>query len=292
LALIEALVTEVHDSFHLVLPDGDASPWIPWRHVQKVFFPSEDEPIPALLLTREEPPQPRPLVLFFGSFRMTKEDSLPGFGEHFIGRAFVAAFLNAGYHVLIVDARAHGERKRAWERTDTLVRSSLQGLGKDELAGAISDASAIIDGIRSLSLYDESTRIGIVGTSWGGLQAMLTFSGDARIHCAVGVLPFMYLPRLEDFADLAHEPRVRLREPENWDGSLFAPRPIRLIVGEEDPLVDPQHIQQFIDVLRPAYTAASADDALQTVLLPGLGHTWDQREIDTTLDWLQRFLNP
>lgn len=289
LALVEALVTNVENTFQLTIPEGPASPWRPWHHVRKIFLPGHDEPIPALLLTREDPPRPRPVIIFFGSFRMTKEESLPGQGEHFIARSLVAAFLNAGYHVLIVDARAHGERKRAWERTDRLVRMSLKGEGEDVLANAGLDAPYLVDGVLSLGICDDPAQIAVVGTSWGGLQTALTFAGDARICCAVGILPYLYLPYLEDFADLGDEPRVASRKPDSWDGTLFAPRPFRLIVGEQDELADYKYIRQFENALRPAYTAARADEHLQTVLIPGLGHVWHQQEVDATIDWLKRF---
>ncbi|GCE29856.1 hypothetical protein KDA_53400 [Dictyobacter alpinus] len=290
LALVEALINAVRKGCDQAIPDGPASPWVAWPYQQTVFLPNGAEPIPTILLTCEDPPQPRPVVLYFSGLHQSKESALPGTGNNYVCRCIVSALLNAGCHVLSIDARAHGGRKREWENAVAQLRKSFTGEGEDVLGAARADACALVDGVLTLGITGKAERLGVVGTSWGGLQALLTFAGDPRIACAVGVMPVTHVSQLPEFADVSDAPRVLTGQPGAWMGPCITPRPLLLIVGEKDEKADAFHAQQFIDILKPDYAAHEAAEHLHYIQIPQLDHKEHPQQITATLAWLQQFL--
>lgn len=290
-AFVEVLVNMVRTTRNLSIPPGLASPWHAWPHVKRVFLPNKnDVPIPALLLTCEEPPLPRPLILYFGGLLQAKEEALPGAGDHHLCHSLIAALLNTGCHVLSVDARAHGERKRSWENSESLLLESFSGKGEDVLKGALHDAPALVDGALALGVTSNPPLLGLLGLAWGAHQALLSFAGDPRISCMVGVMPICYTPQLREFAHLASAPRILNGDPGPWLGPRIAPRPLLLIVGEADIWADPAHARQFLDEVRPSYNALNVDDHLQAVFIPQLEHVEHPQQITATLNWIEQFL--
>lgn len=290
LAFVEVLVKSVRQAFDLAIPDGPASPWQSWPYQQHLFLPVKDnDPIPAILLTCENPPRPRPLILYFSGLHQTKESGLPGTGNNHICRCIVASLLNSGYHVLTIDARAHGERKRGWENAADLIRRSLSGEGENILQGAYTDAPSIVNGALELGVTEEAARIGVVGTSWGGLQATLTFAGDSRIACCVGVMPVCQVTDLPEFSHFRGKSPILINEPGVWIAEQLVPRPFLLILGEEDDRAKPQSAMRLIEMLQPAYREQQAEEQLQSFIIPELGHVEHPQQIRGTLDWLKRF---
>jgi DNA-binding MurR/RpiR family transcriptional regulator/pimeloyl-ACP methyl ester carboxylesterase len=300
LALVEVLMATVQEAADLPGPDGPASPWRSWPHTRSVFLPTAGDPIPAILLTREDPPRPRPLILYFSGYNWAKEEALPGSGSvnNPICPRFIAALLNAGYHVLVVDAQAHGERKRPWEDTQTLLYESLSGKGLDVLVAARTEAPFLVDGARSLGVSGDATPIAVVGQSWGGLQALYTLAGDARIVCGVSIMPVIHIPSLiyllerERFPSLEGMPRVVASEPGPWMAGLLAPRPLLLICGEKDEIAPARNTRRFAEAIRPSYMAAGATQHLEYMVLPNVEHEYNKRMIDETITWLARYLAP
>jgi dienelactone hydrolase len=199
--------------------------------------------------------------------------------------------LNGGYHVLLTDAPAHGDRKRAWERTVDLIRDSFRAGEVDVLSAARREAPNIVDGARALNVTGPDQPICVAGTSWGGLQAILTLAGDSRVAAAAAILPVGRLSRLDEFADLAGDERVRLAEPSGQLGRLLAPRPLPVVNGELDRQGTLEDGRVLVDAISAAYPAGTADRIEQRVL-PGAGHSWDPRHATETVAWLQRFAPP
>jgi DNA-binding MurR/RpiR family transcriptional regulator/dienelactone hydrolase len=285
--MAEALSVAVDRVDPFPSPAGPASPWREWRHTRAVFLPAEPEPIPAILLLREDPPRPRPLVIYFCGLGFGKESALPGNRANIAYPGVVAALLNGGYHVLIADALAHGERKRAWQNTKDLIQDSFLGGQLDILSAAQREAPALVDGARALGVTEDQP-ICVAGTSWGGLQAILTFAGDERIAAAVAVLPVCRIDRVGDLAGLAGNERVRDAEPSARLGPLMAPRPLLVVNGELDQQGLPDDSKALVDGLRHAYPSEHRDRIQQRVL-PGAGHSWDPRHATEAVSWLQRF---
>jgi DNA-binding MurR/RpiR family transcriptional regulator/pimeloyl-ACP methyl ester carboxylesterase len=293
-ALGEVLVRAVQEATAVPGPPGPASPWQSWPHTRSLFLPTDGDPIPAILLTREDPPQPRPLILYFSGLSSTKEQALPGRGgtQNPICPRFIAALLNAGYHVLVVDAQAHGERKRPWQQTITLLRESFNGKGQDVLAAARADARFLVDGALALGLGGEqpAPALAVVGQSWGGLQTLYTLAGDTRIACGVTIMPVIHILHLPQFVDLEEGSRIVAGEPGAWMGAHLAPRPLLLISGGRDEIAPARNTQAFAEAIRPAYRSAGANQHLECIILPDVGHGYHERMVDEMLAWLARSL--
>lgn len=308
-ALVEALIAEVHEIADIPGPTGPASPLRLWPHTRPVFLPAEGDPIPAMLLMHEDPPRPRPLILYFSGLGHAKEVALPGLEGTLPGLGWThnpicpritATLLNVGYHVLVIDAPAHGARKRAWEDTLTLLAQSLRGQGPDVLATARADAPFLVDGARTLGLGEKTMPIGVMGQSWGGLLALYTLAGDARIACGVAISPVIHIPFTLDRDPLNLQkaglptfeglPRIVAGEPGAWMGPQLAPRPLLLLAGAEDVTVPARYARAFADTIRPAYTAAAAEQHLHYGMLPNVGHKYNRRMLEEALTWLARYL--
>lgn len=299
-ALVETLLTAIQEAEDLPGPQGPASPWRLWPSTRTVFLPTDRDPIPAILLTHEDPPRPRPLIFYFTGLNHTKEEALPGLGgtHNPVCPRIIAALLNTGYHVLVVDALAHGMRKRAWEDTLTLLLESLSGAGTDVLAAARADAPFLVDGARTLDVTGEKMPIGVVGQSWGGLQALYTLASDSRIACGVAMMPVIHIPATldqepalrskEGFTTFEGLPRVVDGEPGAWMGPHLAPRPLLLLAGEKDTIAPSHYTRAFAEDLQPAYTTAAGN--LECKILPGVRHEYSRQMLEETLAWLARHL--
>ncbi|SEG95160.1 transcriptional regulator, RpiR family [Actinacidiphila yanglinensis] len=283
----EALVEAVRAASHLAGPLGPVSPWRPWPHARTVFLPrgGGEDPIPCVQI--DAPPEARRdcLVIFYNGFTANKEQALPpGVAGNRVSPNLVAALLNAGYDVLVPDAPGHGDRKRTWEDAVALHQESLSGKGPDLLALAREEATALVDGALGLGVVAGADRIALVGQSWGGLQTLLKLAGDRRIACGAAIMPVCDVTLLPQFADLGAAPRVREGGPGPHLAELLAPRPLLLIAGDRDPLTTPAHIADFAAALAPAY--ADVPDRLRHVVLDGVAHEFDARQVDEVLDWL------
>ena len=292
LALVEALLQVVRAASEMGGPAGPASPWRAWPHVRSVFLPTDADPIPCLLLVREEPPEARPLVIYFSGICSTKENALPGLpnNPNPVCPKIVASLLNAGYHVLVVDAQAHGDRKRGWQETWTLLHESFTGTGDDFLAAARQEASYLVDGVLALGVSGDDPRVAVIGQSWGGLQSLLTLVGDTRLVGGVGMIPLLSIASLFGFTDMTQIPRVATHTPGAWMGSYLAPRPLLLLIGDSDEIAPPHYAETFIEDIRPVYQAIGAEEHLEWKRFPDLGHRFDVRLVEATLAWLDRYL--
>jgi dienelactone hydrolase len=289
-ALSEALMGAVADACRTPGPVGPASCQRPWPQVERVFLQGAQEPIPALVLRQENPDDRCPVVIYFPGMHSAKENALPGMPDNpnTVCPKIVSALLNSGYHVVVLDTQAHGERKRAWENPEELIRRSLTGDGPDLLMRTRTDARVIVDGVAGLGLSSRQD-VAAVGQSWGGLQAILTMAGDERIRCGVGIMPTLRLTTLRPFAGLAGARRLEEGLPGEHFGPLLAPRPLLLVAGDRDQLAPSEHVRAFADAVEPAY-GRTAPVNLRHVTLAGLDHEFDPRQVEVTLGWLNEHL--
>lgn len=277
--LVEALTRSVRRIDPYGGPAGPASPWRPWPHQRRLYLPATPEPLPAILLSHEEPASPRPLLIYSGGFEQTKEMGVPGTGSN--DARLVSALLNGGFHVLLVDAPAHGERRRGWEDTATLVRASLNGQGPDLLSFPTRQARELVDGAISLGVTQSPPSIAVAGTSWGGLQALLTLAGDPRVRCAVMIASIYQVGRLPALAGLG----VTAPGLGASVSATLASRPLMLIGGEKDPLSPPGDAQAFTDSAFPARGPGSG--RVHHVVVPGVGHEWHPVFAEQAVSWLR-----
>ncbi|MBU1026187.1 MAG: alpha/beta fold hydrolase, partial [Candidatus Margulisbacteria bacterium] len=103
-----------------------------------------------------------------------------------------------GYAVLSIDLPGHGE-KRARSRStgpDMDVSVLLRTKPDPTYNYLIHSVAAVRNGITFLTQRDmvDTDRIGMVGLSWGGVNAILTNGQDKRLKTAVNVFGAGYIP--------------------------------------------------------------------------------------------------
>jgi pimeloyl-ACP methyl ester carboxylesterase len=284
--LADVLLDELASVSERYGPDGPADPWLAWPHVERFTVETDDDPVPVILL-RRDPESAAPLVIFFNGFTAEKEQGLPpGVERNRVAPGIVTSILNGGCDVLLVDAPAHGDRKRAWETPRDLVRASLEGEGEDLSALARATAPHLVDAVLARGLAGGGS-IAVVGQSWGGYQALLTLEGDPRIVGAVGIMPVVHPSVLPEFSPYRDAPRGRAAELDPARLSAARSRPILLVAGLDDHVTPPETIRE----LHRGLTSAYADPAaLRLEELPAVGHQLAEQQIDLLVDWLRAHL--
>ena len=291
--LAEIFAGLVRDLSGYVGPPGPASPWRAWPHSREVLLATTGAPTPAILLSQPEPRKKRSLVIFYAGVGARKEElAPPRTPADYVSPHMVAALLNAGHDVLLPDAPGHGERKRVWEDTSQLFRAGLQGQGPDYLEEISGETPDLIDAALTLGVVSSPAQIAVAGQSGGGMQALLKLAADSRIGCAVAVMPICDLADLDQFADLGTSARAIAGGPSPRMGNLVAPRPLLLIGGGQDTTAPASHIQTFHDGIARAYKRAGAADNLKYLYLEDVAHTFDARQVDAMLEWLDQHLRP
>ena len=169
----------------LSLPTAVASPPLgarvesSWRRrdaiVEKVVFDDYNgRPIPALVSYSDLPRErPLPVILFMPGSPNRKEDLVQP-------RALLPQWAQAGFFVLTIDRPYHGERSG-----DPEVAVRSKGLPA-VLGEYVHDLIRALDYAQTRSEVDAS-RLGMVGLSMGGMEALLLAAVDERLSCVVSV---------------------------------------------------------------------------------------------------------
>ncbi|WDZ87760.1 alpha/beta fold hydrolase [Micromonospora cathayae] len=283
----------VRDVSHFVA-DGPASPWVPWPFLRDVHipFPGHD-PIPATLLTQPPDTPSSSLVVLFGGHRAPRTQALPpGVPENREMPSLTTALINRGHHVLVVENPGHGGRKREWEDAARLVGDSLGGKGEDVLETAWTQAPSIIDAVLDLPEGIDPDRIAVVGQSWGGLQAMLTTSGDERVRCVVALMPICFPTRIREYGKYRGKPRVEKASLTAERGRHLATRPLLLVSGQLDHVAPSEDVRRLEEWLRPLYDETGRGQELLHVQLAKVGHTFSADATRRMLDWVDTHLPP
>lgn len=257
--------------------------------VRDVEFDAAGGRIPASYLYAEDSVA-RPLVIFSNGLRAERHQAIPpGIPANQISPPLVIALLNAGYNVLVPENPLHGERTPAGRDTMDLLRSALTRDARAFLGQVFGESSRIIDGAFEQGLVAPDAGIAALGHSWGGLQSILRFLGDPRITTAIAIIPVVDPTSLVQFRSL----RDSTGDLVEWLSGEFRraadARPIKFIVGAEDDIAPAAVARTFAAALL-AGPYANFPDRLDYVELPGVGHDFDEREVDETLSWLERFV--
>jgi DNA-binding MurR/RpiR family transcriptional regulator/dienelactone hydrolase len=291
LLFADALVEAVRSASNLAGPPGPASPWRPWADARTLLLPYSPDPIPAIHMRAPQSARRGTLVVFYNGFRGNKEQALPpGVAGNRVSPNIVAALLNAGHDVLVPDAPGHGDRKRAWQDVAELHQASMAGQGPDLLKIGRAESKAVIDAVFTLGLATSNDRVAVVGQSWGGMQTLFKLAGDPRPACGAAIMPVCDVTQMAEFADLGGSPRVVTSGPSTRLAPQLAGRPLMIIAGGRDTLTTPEHIKSFVEGVLPAYEAAGVPERLRHLVLDGVGHEFDPRQVDAVLDWLDQYL--
>lgn len=210
-----------------VKPFEDTADWTVY-HV--VFDSTKGQRVPALLGLPKVGVKPFPLLMV--------QHGLGGDKNVEYVRLPALELAKAGYATLRVDAHSHGER--------------LIGQGGDAMARVFSMvqdggwAQSIVDLRRGLDYCAsrddlDMTRVGYMGVSMGAIMGGVLCGVDDRIDAAALLLGGSLGVLLPGFFDHI--------DPANYIAA-FAPRPLLMLNGKQDPLITPAAAQKLFDAAK------------------------------------------
>jgi dienelactone hydrolase len=205
-----------------------------------------------------------------------------------------------GYVVLCPDLLCFEERRPARE-----ARTAREGAENERfeftkrvLSGSclqtkyLHDLTCAVDLLASLPSVNRE-RLGVIGHSLGGLQALWLAWYDARImvavsSCGFGLLRTLvrdainhgfatYVPGLLDVCDL------------DMVAAGVAPRAFMLTAGESDPLFPSDGVRIIATATRRQYAAAGASERFEAILFPD-GHSFPDEVKAEAYAFLDRWL--
>jgi len=206
-------------------------------------------------------------------------------------RGFILA--NLGFQVIIPDAIYHGERERL---EDYEVENAVKYFWPTILNN-MEEADKIIDYCID-NLNTDPHRIGLIGHSMGGFTAAGIFTHNSNIRTAVilnGSLYWGYFNSIfkEQFKlDLSNhevlkaEEKINFLDPMNNIDKLLD-RPILLLHGEKDSLVDISGQRIFYEKVGPKYSDKSL---LQLIEYSNLDHFVTTNMMDEAAKWFRKYL--
>ena len=237
-----------------------------------------------------------------------------------------------GIMAVAIDGRYHGERDGGHADTsaynNAIHHAFVANLGEHQahpwFYDNCWDVMRTVDYLVSRPDVD-AARIGLTGTSKGGIEAFLTAAVDDRIKVVVPALAMQSFrwglnhDRWQGRANsvqAAHEAVAReLKQPEvnrevcqalwakvlpgirdAFDGPsmvrLLAGRPTLFLNGDRDPNCPIEGAEVAFDAARAAFHEVGADDRLEVMIAKETGHTvtWDQHQAG--IDWFVTWLHP
>ena len=244
--------------------------------------------IPALEVVQEVAIDKKlPLIIFVHGFTSAKEHNL-----HF---AYLLA--EKGFRVILPDAIYHGER------TENLSETELSFKFWDIVINNIKELNVIKEAINQAGLLDES-KIGVVGTSLGGITTLGALTQYEWINTAVSL---MGSPCYQDFFDgLTREiKRTQIELPvteeqlqslstllKKYDLSVqpekLEGRPLLFWHGERDRVVPFQNTYEFYKKIYPLYDGNKEN--LKFIADPKSDHKVSREGLLETVAWFEKHL--
>jgi len=178
--------------------------------------------------------------------------------------AYALHLAQRGYVTLAPDYPGFGESKYDFSSSSSFSSGSMK---------AIWDNLRSIDLLQSLTEVDP-TRIGCIGHSLGGHNAMFTAAFDPRIQVIVSNCGFTRFHRddVPSWSGPRYIPRIASQFENNPDLvpfdfpeiiALFAPRPFLAIAAINDHDFDYRGVQESLDAARPVYRVFHREMYLQ-----------------------------
>jgi dienelactone hydrolase len=199
-----------------------------WTVYHVLLDSTNGQRVPALLGLPKAGEKPYPLIML--------QHGLGGDKDVDYVRLPAIELAKAGYATLRIDAHSHGERAPANAGGDMMSRvfTMVQSGGW---------AQSVVDMRRGLDYCAtrddlDMERIGYMGVSMGAIMGGVLCGVEERIDAAVLLLGGslgQFMPGLLDAID-----------PANYIAS-FAPRPLLMLNGKQDPLITPAAAQRLYD---------------------------------------------
>ncbi len=296
----------------------DGTVRIRWEFISEERAGKDPERVPALLV-RPDKPGKFPVVIVLHGTGGNKEGMM----------SWLTELAKKGVAGLAIDARYHGERNGAKNKaegyTEAITRAWRDKSPNREhpwFYDTSYDLWRLIDVIEKRDDIDAS-RIGMLGTSMGGIQTWLAASVDERVKVAaplIGVQSLRYglendgwharantvRKAHEEAAKDLGEPMVNARvAKELWnrvipgitdrfDGPamlpLFAPRPLYIGNGEKDPNCPIIGAKLAFAAAEKAYAAKGASDKLKIDVAAGVPHKVTNEQKADSIAWCVRWL--
>jgi dienelactone hydrolase len=295
-------------------------------YLQQVTFASEKkadgtiERVPVLIARPLKGEGRRPAVIVLHGTGGTKE-GMNNWLQDLAKRGIIGVAIDARYH----GARANGGKgSTAYQQAITRAWHAKPGEPMEHpfYYDTVWDLWRLVDYLETRPDVDPK-RIGMIGTSMGGIETWLAASVDERVAVAVpaiGVQSFRWSldhDRWEGRANsirLAHEAAAAdLGEPavnrrvcrelwgkvipgilDRFDGPsmlrLFAGRPLLILNGETDPNCPLEGAKLAFAAAEDAFKQANASDKLKVMVAPGVGHKVTDEQHRAALDWFEKWL--
>jgi dienelactone hydrolase len=246
-------------------------------------------------------------------------------------RETMANLARKGIIAVGIDARYHGERAagaKGAEAYNAAILAAWRAKPAEQehpfYYDTVWDLWRTIDYLLTRPEVD-GKRLGMIGFSMGGIETWLAASVDQRIAVAVPAIAVQsfrwsldneqWQGRAKTIA-LAHQEAAKdLGEPavngrvcralwskvlpgilDRFDCPsmirLFAPRPLLILSGDQDPNNPLGGAKVAFAAAEKAYQAAGASDRLKILLAPGVAHKVTDQQHQAALEWFVRWLKP
>lgn len=260
--------------------------------------------IPALVAySKLAHSRPLPVVLCMPGSPNVKEDLLQPMD-------LLPRWADRGFFVVSIDRPYHGEREGG-------LNQALQTKGIVKVWGEyVYDLMRTLDYIETRPEAD-AERIGMLGLSMGGMEALLLGALDDRVDAVVSIAGHLAWEeifaagawktifrgmglrhRLVRLGADAREARAAFRrEFPDLDivdaakvAPLLASKPLLLVVGEEDPYIPTSAARQTYRAAAVPYAAKGAAERLELWVVAGAGHSFTRAMQQRALDWFVHWL--
>ncbi|MFA5658588.1 MAG: alpha/beta fold hydrolase [Oscillospiraceae bacterium] len=212
--------------------------------------------------------------------------------ESFEEKGTILKFAQAGFYVIAMDNRLHGERAQGDEDNCFYNEKGELNLIKTRKAikGTAEDISKIIDTLKDNEQVDNE-RIAALGISMGGFALYSAVVEDKRISAAVPIIASPYWDDIPgDLPVVSYKSTVeelavysKTFQPAGFINS-FHPTAMLMLVGESDSHYSVEKVKQFYKSL----TALYGEDCGKLMLksYKWTGHICTNEMMDSAFRWL------
>lgn len=260
----------------------------------------EMPPAPMYLLIPKQPPPYKPILVFHGHNPSVQyilgnyPDEATADEKKAVDNNYAQALAEAGYLVCAVEQRGFGERISNQIKEPDFPTSCRHLSFEYLMQGRTMIGERCWDGMCAVT-YLQSRKdvtpgiIGCTGNSGGGTTTLWLSAIDERITVAVPACYFCsfkhsilgvyhcecnYVPGILQWAEMGDL------------AALIAPRPLRVIAGEHDPLFPVEGVREQFETVKAAYAWHNALERCSLAIHPG-GHAYNHQ---LSHEWFDKWL--